>query len=447
MRGLILSRVRASWEALMHLRTWQLFALALALRLPLVWLRPPSVHTENIKAGFTLAQRGYLGDPFAVPTGPTAHLSPVYPALVAAVRALTPSDDACLHVLAIILALVSSCNIAALLPVSRALRLPAASGSIAALIWVVPLFSWIELSAEHETPFTVAALLALVTLVIRTVGRAPPSVLTGAGIGAATGVAAYFTPTMLPVAALATLVGAWIMRWTLKSLLTVSAVGALACALVILPYTLRNHHALGAWILLRDNFGLELAMSNGPTARATKDENSEVGGTLRDHPFSSFATAEVVRELGEVEYNHRLEREAIGWIRANPAAFLRLVAERAGYMVLPYSARWWQRLLAAAISLMSIAGYVLLRRSRYRLGINCLAGAIVGYLLIYLVIEHDIRYLYPALFLESLIAGSFLAVLLRRSNDHRLSPEGAAAANVRRPPGIAAPRPTGDADG
>jgi hypothetical protein len=35
-----------------------------------------------------------------------------------------------------------------------------------------------------------------------------------------------------------------------------------------------------------------------------------------------------------------------------------------------------------------------------------------GYLLVYLLVEHDIRYLYPALVLESLIAGSFAAVLL-----------------------------------
>jgi len=67
---------------------------------------------------------------------------------------------------------------------------------------------------------------------------------------------------------------------------------------------------------------------------------------------------------------------------------------------------------------MSIAGCVFLWRSRYRVGIGCLAASVAGYLLAYLLIEHDMRYMYPALFLESLIAGSFAAVLLERSNQN-----------------------------
>jgi hypothetical protein len=62
---------------------------------------------------------------------------------------------------------------------------------------------------------------------------------------------------------------------------------------------------------------------------------------------------------------------------------------------------------------MAIAGAVLLWSSRYRFGIRCLSAAILGYLLIYLLIEHNMRYIYPALFLESLIAASFLLVLAR----------------------------------
>ncbi|HEY6823391.1 MAG TPA: hypothetical protein VI195_03055 [Steroidobacteraceae bacterium] len=386
--------------------------MAFVLRLALVPLRPPTAHTENIKAGFTLAQRGYLGDPFVIPTGPTAHVSPAYPVLVAAVRSITPSDDACLHILAIILAVVSSCNIAALLPISRALKLPPASGTIAALIWLIPFFAWVELSGEHETPFTVAALLAVVTVVIRTIERARARVATGAGLGFAAGLAAYFTPTVLPVAAFVTLVGARLVGWKPRGLLALLAGATLAFAVAILPYTLRNHHVLGKWFFMRDNFGLELAMSNGPNARATETENGAAGGTLQRHPFNSPATAASVRDLGEVEYNHQMQRAALAWIKANPRAFLGLVAERLGYMVLPQSVRWYQRVIAGAISLMTIAGAVLLWHSRYKYGIRCLTAAIAGYLLVYLLIEHDMRYMYPALFLESLIAASFAVVLL-----------------------------------
>ena len=407
-------RLRVS-QILAGIRAWHVFVVALALRLPVIWLRPPSVHPEPIKAGFTLAQRGYLGDPFAIPTGPTAHMSPAYPLVVAAVRSITPSDDACMHMLGIILAVVTSCNIAALLPVSRALKLPRESGTIAALMWLIPFFTWVELSAEHETLFSVAALLALVTLVARITASARPTIVTGAKLGLAAGIAAYVTPLVLPVTAFATIVGARLVRWKTQSLLAVLAGATLAFAAAILPYTLRNHHLFGAWFFMRDNFGLELAMSNGPNARAIMDENIEArtGGTFTHHPFISRAAAAEVRDLGEVEYDRRLGTAAVTWIRANPVAFLALVAERLGYMVVPRVKRWYQRVIAGAISLMAIAGAVLLWSSRYRFGIRCLSAAIVGYLLIYLLIEHNMRYIYPALFLESLIAASFLLVLAR----------------------------------
>jgi hypothetical protein len=405
--GLAVSRLLA------RIRTWQVFVLALALRLPIAWLRPLEPHVENIRSGFTLAKRGYFGDPFLVPTGPTAHLSPAYPALVAAVRTITPSDDACVRALSIILAVVTSCNIAALIPISRALKLPRESGTVAAFMWLIPFFTWIELSAEHETPLVVAALLALVTLVARSI-ETPPGIATGARLGFAAGVAAHVTPTVLPVTAFAALVAARFARWRVKGLLAVSAGAAVAFAVAILPYTLRNHHTFGEWFFMRDNFGIELAMSNGPNAGATKDDNGRVGGTLAaHHPFNVRSAAESLRELGEVEYNHRLRNATVTWMRENPLAALELIGARLVYMILPHGTRWYQSVIAGAISLLSIAGGVLLWRSRYKFGIRCLAAAIGGHLLVYLLVEHDIRYMYPALFLESLIAGAFLVVLLR----------------------------------
>ena len=141
-----------------RIRAWQLFILSLALRLAADWLHPKwGVYPETLRAGFTLAKRGYLGDPFPLPTGPTAHVSPAYPVLVAAVRALTPSDNTCLQVLSIILAVVTAGNIAALIPVSRALGLPRGSGTNAATIVAIPCYVWIELSPNDATSLSAAA--------------------------------------------------------------------------------------------------------------------------------------------------------------------------------------------------------------------------------------------------------------------------------------------------
>jgi hypothetical protein len=283
-------------------------------------------------------------------------------------------------------------------------------------MWLIPFFAWIELSGEHETPFDVAALLAIVTLVARITDRERPTIVTGAKLGLAAGVAAHVTPLVLPVTAFATIVGARLVRWRMRSLLAVAAGATLAFAVAILPYTLRNHHVFGAWFFMRDNFGQELAMSNGLNARATAEENFQAGGTLTHLPFISPAAAEEVRDLGEIEYNRRMETAAVTWIRANPVAFLKLTGERLGYMVLPQDWHRYRRIVAPAISLMAIAGCVFLWSSRYRFGIRCLSAAIVGYLLVYLLIEHSMRYMYPALFLESLIAASFLVALTEWSD-------------------------------
>ena len=396
-------------QAAGRVRGWQVFVVALALRLPLVWMRPPPYHSENIRAGLTLARYGYLGDPFAIPTGPTAHVAPAYPTLIAAVRSLAPSDADCLLVCSLILAVVSAANVAALVPVARSLRLPRAVGWLATAIFLVPWFAFVEVSGEHETPLTVAALLGLLSVIARSMRSGPPSMFSAAGLGVATGLAAYFTPLALPVAACASLAVLPWRAWRPRQTLTVLGGAALLCLLTIAPYTLRNHRDLGGWILMRDNLGIELAVSNGPGAGVTKEQNRPY--FLQHHPFVRVEQARLIRRLGEVAYNRRLERTTFAWIDTHPQLFFRLFSQRAEYLVFPYTPRWYQRLIGGFVSVLAVAGCLLLWRSRYQFGVRCLAGALIGYLPVYLLVEHDIRYLYPAMFLESLLAGCCVLAL------------------------------------
>jgi hypothetical protein len=159
--------------------------------------------------------------PLAIPTGPTAHVAPAYPALIAAVRWLTPSDADCLFVCSLILAIVSAANVAALVPLSRSLRLPRAAGWFATAIFLLPWFAFVEVSGEHETPLTVAALLALLSIIGCSMRSGAPTIFTAAGLGFATGFAAYFTPLALPVAACASLAALPWRSWRPRQTLTV----------------------------------------------------------------------------------------------------------------------------------------------------------------------------------------------------------------------------------
>src|SRR5688572_24107674 len=84
---------RALVRRLAGIRTRWIFAVALALHLAVLAVRDaPFTHTENLRAGITLATKGYLGDPFSAPTGPTGHLAPAYPALVGAMHRVTDEE-------------------------------------------------------------------------------------------------------------------------------------------------------------------------------------------------------------------------------------------------------------------------------------------------------------------------------------------------------------------
>jgi hypothetical protein len=105
---------------------WRLvFVASLALHLGALAVRRTSfTRTENLATGFTLAEKGYLGDPFIRPTGPTAHVSPVYPVVVGAVQSMTRNETRTVTILSLIGALVSACSAVMLIPLARRMHLP-----------------------------------------------------------------------------------------------------------------------------------------------------------------------------------------------------------------------------------------------------------------------------------------------------------------------------------
>src|SRR5436305_13674215 len=78
------SSVGAVLARLDRVRARSVFALALVLHLGALAMRhTPPLLTENLRAGFSLAPKGYHGDPYSDNTGSTAHLTQVYPSAVA----------------------------------------------------------------------------------------------------------------------------------------------------------------------------------------------------------------------------------------------------------------------------------------------------------------------------------------------------------------------------
>lgn len=413
---------RTRWAArellrrLEALRPWLLFVIALALHVGGIALRrSPEIRSENLHAGFTLAQKGFLGDPFIVPTGPTGHLAPVYPVVVAAAYAVTGSERKARMLLSLVCAVVASVAVALLVPLARALRLPPGSGALAALFWAVPLFTMLELSAEHETLFSTTMVMLVLTVIAHRLLAPELRARDGAMLGAVSGIGAHITPLALPMTLLAIAGGVLARRPRPRLRPSFAAAFVAALALVVTPYTIRNWRVMGAPFFIRDNFGLEIAVSNADNARITADANLDVGAAMDTHPTISTAAADQVRVEGEVAYNRRRLHEGLAWIRAHPSQFVSMVAKRGALLLVPWSRRPYQRVIVALISLGFLIGLVRLWRSDNRVAAGLLGGAVIGYDAIYLLVQHDIRYVYPMLRVESLVAAAMVVSVAARA--------------------------------
>ena len=404
-------------------RAWHLFALAGVIRLAALVLRGPVVgYSENLRAGFALEQHGFLGNVFGEPTGPSAHVAPGYPLIAAAVRSLVDDDMTAIHLLRVLVVIVAAFNVALLFPVARALRLPREAALTAALIWMLPIMTWIELSAEHETIMTTTAVLLTTLVVSRQLLAGQWSVRSGILAGIVTGIGAMFSPLLLSMAGVMGLATASVLKPGWQRLARYAAGGALGVVLALTPYTVRNVLVMHGWFVVRDNFGLELHVSNNNDAAPDAYTNIEPGRGMETHPSHSGIAAITVRRVGEVEYNRERLRQALSWIRDHPSAFTSLTLRRFGLLFVPSSRRWYQRALTGAIVALGIVGATYLVVHGNGVAVALLLGPAWGYQFIFMFIQLDLRYVYPSLYLQSILAAYALYHGSRRFTTGSLAP-------------------------
>jgi len=82
---------------------------------------------------------------------------------------------------------------------------------------------------------------------------------------------------------------------------------------VISPWIVRNHAVFGKFMFVRNDFGYELRLGNGPSA----------GGRLMAYlqPNLNVLELQIYTQLGEPQYEERCKRMAFEWIRENPKRF------------------------------------------------------------------------------------------------------------------------------
>jgi len=390
--GLRLSRIQTMWQE---------------------WHTP----TEVERVARSLAEGRGFHDPFGFPTGPTAHVSPLYPFYVAGIYTLISNPDSAQERLALVASGMAATLITFLLLPTLAVRLgmPAAAGWLAAFLLAgTPRTAWIEAAGTHEQPFARLVLVVLVLMACRLHHEAWTKRRTVLMAGVLLGVIGLLAPNLLAAAGLLLLFDWIALNGCRRRVVLGALMQASVALLLLLPWMTRNYIVLGKPLLFRSNFGLELAIGNAP------DSTGCPSGPAfnRLHPLGK-ATAARVRAMGEVAFMRCQRDSALTWIQDDPGRFVHLSAKRAAWFLLvpregrPSEARitsWdWAYLLLACLSWLQL-GRLFWQRSW---AAACLAAVLIGTSAPYVITHVEMRYRTPMLWAYALL-GSHLLVSLSR---------------------------------
>ena len=207
------------------------------------------------------------------------------------------------------------------------------------------------------------------------------------------GVGALANPTMhvfLPFC------GLWIWRqryWRALSSFGGVALASFVFFLVLSPWLVRNYEVFGRFVFLRDDFGLQIRLGNGPNA------DGMIMAYLQ--PNLNHLELEKFQQMGELAYADTCKRTTFDWIHAHPARFAVISLKRFFYYwngvpratssLAPVDFRTSAFLATSALALWGLG-----RALRQKLpGAWLFAGLVLTYPTVYYFVFPHARYRHP----------------------------------------------------
>ncbi len=374
------------------------FLLALVLRLAILFgtgLNLKHDRFEMVSAAATFARTGMIGNAYmAMPTGPTAHVAPLYPILLGTVYRIFGEGESGENVRQSLACGVSGLRAGLLVLLTLAFGLGEGKALAAGLLGAVYIGAFdTELKGDWEGPLAGDALLLLVLWGYRMVSGRGPGRVEAVCYGLAWGAALLISPSLLPAGlGLGFLAMAARYRTDRRRMAVALAWCAAGTALALSPWIVRNYVTLGGFVWGRDNFGLELSLSNGPGANWSNPANQKRIFSM--HPSRYRPAAERLAAIGELAFNREREQEAIRWIRNHPAQFAGLTLQRAFHFWFPPGRNRAHRALLVLFTLTACAGLAILCRAGSP-AFPVTAVVWLMYPLAYYVIQWSSRYRLP----------------------------------------------------
>ncbi|MGB7730048.1 MAG: hypothetical protein WBL50_18605, partial [Candidatus Acidiferrum sp.] len=297
-----------------------ILALAIVVRVAFVFLvgldSGPLYLAEVERVSKNLVTQQVFGNPYALRTGPTAHLAPVYPWLVSRLFRLFGTGSLGTLSVTLFNAVCASAQYALLVVLALACGLSPRVGILAGAVGALfPLHPRVEVRG-WEASFVGMCWVAVLAFTIYWWRCHCGSGLYAALVGFCWGLLILAAPQMLVVfVAVMTLYFLVVPQGTLGR----TSIAMAAAALAILPWMIRNEKTFHQLFFIRSNFGLELSMSNHDDANPLFVKEMYAAGARnffqRRHPGLSLQEAQLVQRMGEVNYHHWRFEEARQWIK------------------------------------------------------------------------------------------------------------------------------------
>ena len=280
----------------------------------------PNDRWEDTAIATALVERGEFADPYLFPTGPTAHLPPFVPGILAFFWSVFGMSRVGGYA-ARLFSILAFSTLYAFMPwFGRRLGFSREAGVLAGITG-----SLIVTGPGNGEEIAGIVIGLMATTFLRRWTSGLGSLGGSCMLGVASGVAYHLQPILLLVVLGWMTFELWWSRdrkkWVHSGAMILGM--AIACA----PWTFRNYAAFHEFFFIRGNLGLELRMGNHENATGHLERSVRSIEEYR-HPRSNPEEARLIQELGEREYMRRAKTEAVDWITENPVDFLGVTASR-----------------------------------------------------------------------------------------------------------------------
>jgi len=395
---------------------------------------PAEGGAEMMTLARNIAAHGTFANPFpTLNTGTTAMNPPLYPLMVAGlIKVLRiPSLVWAATIAGSILA--NAVTAVLLLRVSCLFFGDVMPGLAASILWL----GVMPASPGWDTSYTVMGLLFFCLLTHSAMDRANNIGALAAG-GVVGGLLFLLNPSSLLISLPWVGYLAWKQKRHFYHSLKYCGIVVAVIFIFVAGWSVRNHLRLGTFAV-RTNLGMTLYASNNDCAESSVARDSWNGCYQAHNPWMSVREAELLRNIGEAQYDRSRIAETKKWVKANPGKFLKLTAARVVEFWFPpaetipasvadnthdtWFVTWQSRQNGIAyavwiITALSLPGFVCMARNREPVRVFVLL-VLALYPLLYYVVVSDIRYRYPVLWLSLLSAGYLVCEALLPLEENR----------------------------